>query len=266
MFIVELTLLYTTINLTSDYRLLEFMYNLAVLPRFLISLNFVYIAFSIKYNFKFNKKLLMFCALGLFLYICVCIIKPQNHIENNLIMCSFSGRFTFFVEIILELLSLVILYRNRRKFIHLKKQFLVLFLCAISFVLMEIITFYYTVILNMGLPIVFNTSAGLMIKLILSPLIFIFINIEILKILNRKRVLDNSELLNLGLTNREIEVTYKILQGYNNLQIQNDLAIAKSTLKTHINKIFLKLNVTSRLELIYLFIDKPNIFYQHNET
>jgi two-component system, response regulator PdtaR len=62
----------------------------------------------------------------------------------------------------------------------------------------------------------------------------------------------NLEKLNLSimnkLTNREFEILQKIYNGLTNQQICNELYIAFSTLKTHINHAYLKLDVQTRSE------------------
>ncbi|MCI2062531.1 MAG: helix-turn-helix transcriptional regulator [Eubacteriaceae bacterium] len=53
-----------------------------------------------------------------------------------------------------------------------------------------------------------------------------------------------------NLTAREAEVAILILEGYDNTKIMETLFISKSTVKTHIRNIFLKIGVSSRMELI----------------
>lgn len=52
------------------------------------------------------------------------------------------------------------------------------------------------------------------------------------------------------LTQRELEVYSCILQEKTNNQIADELFIEESTLKSHINRIYKKLNVKNRRELI----------------
>ena len=52
------------------------------------------------------------------------------------------------------------------------------------------------------------------------------------------------------LTHRELEVYQKILENKTNSQIADELFIEESTLKTHINKIYKKLNVRNRREVL----------------
>lgn len=52
------------------------------------------------------------------------------------------------------------------------------------------------------------------------------------------------------LTDRELEVLYSLTQGKNYKQISQHLFISESTVKTHINNIFTKLNVNDRTQAV----------------
>ena len=60
---------------------------------------------------------------------------------------------------------------------------------------------------------------------------------------------EDSGLLN-SLTDREVEVLYSLTQGVNYKQISKLLFISESTVKTHINNIFTKLNVNDRTQAV----------------
>lgn len=60
---------------------------------------------------------------------------------------------------------------------------------------------------------------------------------------------DDSDNLALILTPRQYEVYQLIAEGKSNKEIMSDLYIEQSTLKTHINQIYKKLNIKSRREL-----------------
>ena len=53
-----------------------------------------------------------------------------------------------------------------------------------------------------------------------------------------------------SLTDREVEVLYSLTQGKNYKQISQLLFISESTVKTHINNIFTKLNVNDRTQAV----------------
>ena len=77
----------------------------------------------------------------------------------------------------------------------------------------------------------------------------------------------DSGLLN-ALTDREIEVLHSLTQGVNYKQISKLLFISESTVKTHINNIFTKLNVNDRTQAVLYALHhgidnlskKPNLF------
>jgi DNA-binding CsgD family transcriptional regulator len=66
---------------------------------------------------------------------------------------------------------------------------------------------------------------------------------------NLKRLPDQSELVE-PLSTREIEVLRLVDQGLSNQQIAAKLSIAASTVKTHINNIYGKLGVETRVQAI----------------
>jgi DNA-binding CsgD family transcriptional regulator len=54
------------------------------------------------------------------------------------------------------------------------------------------------------------------------------------------------------LSKREVEVLYLLNQGYGNSEIADKLVISLSTVKKHINSIYRKMNVKSRIQLIHM--------------
>ncbi len=67
--------------------------------------------------------------------------------------------------------------------------------------------------------------------------------------LEKEQASGNPGLLNL-LTDREAEVLHSLTQGVNYKQISKMLFISESTVKTHINNIFTKLNVNDRTQAV----------------
>lgn len=55
-----------------------------------------------------------------------------------------------------------------------------------------------------------------------------------------------------GLSERESQILLRILRGYSTAAIRNELAIAKGTVDTHIQRIYRKCGVHSRQELVEL--------------
>ena len=96
------------------------------------------------------------------------------------------------------------------------------------------------------------------------------ITTKVLKSSLHKQQIENksdSGLLN-SLTDREIEVLHSLTQGVNYKQISKLLFISESTVKTHINNIFTKLNVNDRTQAVLYALHhgidnlskKPNLF------
>lgn len=94
--------------------------------------------------------------------------------------------------------------------------------------------------------------------------------INSLKFSIQKQQIENkfdAGLLN-SLTDREIEVLHSLTQGVNYKQIAKLLFISESTVKTHINNIFTKLNVNDRTQAVLYALHhgidnlskKPNLF------
>jgi DNA-binding NarL/FixJ family response regulator len=60
-----------------------------------------------------------------------------------------------------------------------------------------------------------------------------------------------------GITGREQEIIAYVSQGLSNKQIARRLALSENTVKAHLNTIFKKLNITSRLKLMTLAVQSP---------
>lgn len=59
-----------------------------------------------------------------------------------------------------------------------------------------------------------------------------------------------NRLLNLGLSKREAEIVQLVMEGLRNYEIADKISISLNTVQSHLNKIFRKLGVSSRPELI----------------
>ena len=59
------------------------------------------------------------------------------------------------------------------------------------------------------------------------------------------------------ITTREHEVIACICQGLSNKEIAQTLGLSEYTVKAHLNRIFTKLNITSRSKLMSLALDRP---------
>ena len=60
-----------------------------------------------------------------------------------------------------------------------------------------------------------------------------------------------------GMTEREKEIIECICQGLTNKEIARRLVLSEHTVKTHLNNIFRKFNITSRSKLMTLAMDSP---------
>jgi DNA-binding NarL/FixJ family response regulator len=67
-----------------------------------------------------------------------------------------------------------------------------------------------------------------------------------------------------GITGREREVIEYVCRGMSNKQIAQKLTLSENTVKAHLNTIFRKLNITSRLKLMTLAIrGNPHVLSDH---
>ncbi|MBT8220637.1 MAG: helix-turn-helix transcriptional regulator [Bacteroidia bacterium] len=109
-----------------------------------------------------------------------------------------------------------------------------------------------------NIELVWRDHPQIALLIIVAGLVFLFLYIEIDKIRIKKlstqikeqsdKEEDHAQLLN-QLTARQREVYDLILLGKSNKEISGELYIEPSTLKTHINHIYKKLNIQSRREL-----------------
>jgi DNA-binding NarL/FixJ family response regulator len=98
-----------------------------------------------------------------------------------------------------------------------------------------------------------------MIGLVLISILLVFTYIKIdqsrIRTLSKEikesktNVQNEGEQIAFILTSRQYEVYQLIAEGKSNKEIMSDLYIEQSTLKTHINQIYKKLNIKSRKEL-----------------
>lgn len=61
---------------------------------------------------------------------------------------------------------------------------------------------------------------------------------------------DESQIEQLGLSKRELEVLQLIAEGYSNVEIADRLFLSESTIKTHISNLFVKLDVKRRTQAV----------------
>ena len=73
-------------------------------------------------------------------------------------------------------------------------------------------------------------------------------------LLQRRKPVNKSEW---GLTKRETQIVFLISHGKSNKQIARDLGISENTIKTFLKRIFNKIGVHSRSELISELYNQP---------
>lgn len=66
----------------------------------------------------------------------------------------------------------------------------------------------------------------------------------------KKTIIDKFDPSKLGLSNREVEVLEYLSQGFSNQEIADKLFVSLNTIKTHIAKIYQKLNVNRRTQAV----------------
>ncbi len=91
-----------------------------------------------------------------------------------------------------------------------------------------------------------NTNNDAKISTVMLVIIFFAIIVVLLYFLFKRKLFIN---LNGSLTKQESKVVELIYTDKTNLQISEELFISPSTVKTHINNIYRKLNISSRNEL-----------------
>lgn len=67
--------------------------------------------------------------------------------------------------------------------------------------------------------------------------------------------IDREKLNSLSITSREYEVLELISQGFSNKEIGEKLFLSESTIKTHVSKLFVKLNAKRRTQAITIAKD-----------
>lgn len=65
-----------------------------------------------------------------------------------------------------------------------------------------------------------------------------------------KRIMNEKQIRQLGISTRELQVLHEMATGKSNLEIANALFIAESTVKTHVSNLLVKLDAKRRTEAI----------------
>lgn len=99
-----------------------------------------------------------------------------------------------------------------------------------------------------GLVAVFFTVLGIWVaKQVITPKVKTVI---VEKEVPREFSLNETELKNLNLSNREYEVLKLLAKGFSNSDIADALFLSVSTIKTHVSNLYYKMEVKSRVQAI----------------
>lgn len=101
-----------------------------------------------------------------------------------------------------------------------------------------------------------NSKAEVLISSIPYLIICIYLIIIIFKSILSQKNITTEELIESGFSPRESELILLILDGHTNNRISELLSISIATVKTHINNIFKKANVSNRFELAKIIENK----------
>ncbi len=103
-----------------------------------------------------------------------------------------------------------------------------------------------------GLIAVFFTIFGIWLatQLVKPKVQKVVVEKEVIVPLPDDFTINEKELKNLNLTNREYEVLQLLTKGYSNSDIAENLYLSLSTVKTHVSNLFSKMNVKSRTQAI----------------
>ena len=117
---------------------------------------------------------------------------------------------------------------------------------------LRFIIFNHSFEIYAGLIAVIFTALGIWLALKLSkPKIeTVVVEKEVYVNRNEKFVLDRSLVSQLGLSKRELEILSLLAQGHSNQEIAAKLFVSLSTVKTHIQNLFEKLDVKRRTQAV----------------
>ena len=117
---------------------------------------------------------------------------------------------------------------------------------------LRFIIFDHSIEIYIGLIAIIFTGLGIWLALKLSkPKIeTVFVEKEVYVQRNENFVLDTSLIAQLQLSKRELEILNLLAEGHSNQEIAAKLFVSVSTVKTHIQNLFEKLDVKRRIQAI----------------
>ena len=143
-----------------------------------------------------------------------------------------------------------LLQRNKATIIYSISLALLLFL--LKWLELRFIIFDHSFEIYIGFIAVIFTSLGiwLAIKLSRPKIETVVVEKEVYVTKNENFVLDTSLVARLELSKRELEILGLLAQGHSNQEIAAKLFVSLSTVKTHIQNLFEKLDVKRRIQAV----------------
>jgi NarL family two-component system response regulator LiaR len=143
-----------------------------------------------------------------------------------------------------------LLLRNKATIVYSISLAFLLFL--LKWLELRFLIFEHSFEIYIGFIAVIFTALGIWLALKLSkPKIeTIVVEKEVYVNRNENFVLDTSLVLQLELSKRELEILGLLAQGHSNQEIASKLFVSLSTVKTHIQNLFEKLDVKRRLQAV----------------
>ena len=143
-----------------------------------------------------------------------------------------------------------LLQRNKTTIIYSMSLALLLFL--LKWLELRFIIFHHSFEIYIGFIAVIFTALGiwLAIKLSRPKIETVVVEKEVYVTKNENFVLDTSLVAQLELSKRELEILGLLAQGHSNQEIAAKLFVSLSTVKTHIQNLFEKLDVKRRIQAV----------------
>lgn len=240
---------YTTFYLNSSFILMVVVNCSTVLFKELLSFYLIYIGISLTNSYKKNRVVALIIILMVLLSILVSIFIPQRIVlTGNQIGVTTYGKISIVRSILITLTALYLILRYRKRLYKTVPLFRGIRGAIFIYIVVDILGSIRLLLVSIY-SIDYLGSYLIKLKVFLLPLIFIYICYKSLGAFSKRT--KKVDLTQFDLTNKEMEVLDHILMGLKNSNIEKELNIKKSTLKTHINRIFSKVGVESRLELIF---------------
>ena len=142
------------------------------------------------------------------------------------------------------------LLRNKATIIYSISLALLLFL--LKWLELRFIIFEHSFEVYIGFIAIIFTALGiwLAVKLSKPKIETVVVEKEVYVTKNENFILDTSLVAQLELSKRELEILNLLAQGHSNQEIATKLFVSVSTVKTHIQNIFEKLDVKRRIQAI----------------